>query len=384
MWHVASYVQRSSIMRRGSDPSINNFAIGNPHDMPLPAYVAALQQALEPQHKDWFAYQLDMSEAQAVVAASLHEKLGIPFETADITMTNAGFGALATALQAVVNPGDEVIFNLPPWFFYEILTVNAGATAVKIQVDRTTFDLDLDAIAAAITPRTRVIIVNSPNNPTGKIYAPATLERLAAILDDASRRNGRPIYLLSDEAYRRIVFDGNTFHTPLAFYPYSLMAYSYGKTLLAPGQRIGYLAMPPAMPGREQLRQAIQIVQMANGFLAPNQLLLHAIADLEPLSIDMTRMQRKRDRMVGALREMGYEVHVPEGTFYLLPKSPWEDDWAFVALMEQHDNFCLPGTVVEFPGFFRISLTANEEMIERSLPGFAAAIAHAHAHSPAR
>lgn len=380
MRHVANYVERSSFMRRANDPAINNFATGNPNDMPLPGYVSALQQAVEPQHKDWFGYQLDMSEAQHVVATSLRQELSIPFEPADITMTNAGFGALAIALQAVAGPGDEVIFNLPPWFFYETLTVNAGATPVKISVDRETFDLDLDAIEAAITPRTRVIIVNSPNNPTGRIYPAATLTQLATLLEAASRRNGRPIYLLSDEAYRKIVFDGNQFHSPLASYPYALMAYSYGKTLLAPGQRIGYLAMPPSMPDREQLRQAIQVVQMAGGLLAPNQLLLHAIADLESLSIDMAHLQHKRDWMVGRLREIGYTVHSPEGTFYLLPQSPWADDWAFVALLEEHNNFCLPGSVLEFPGFFRISLTANEEMIERSLPGFAAALEHAEAH----
>ncbi len=127
------------------------------------------------------------------------------------------------------------------------------------------------------------------------------------------------------------------------------------------------------MPDRDQLREAFRVVQLSGGFLFPNALLQHALADLDTISIDMARMQGKRDRMVGALREIGYDVHAPQGTFYLLPRSPWADDWEFTKLLEDHDILCLPGTVLEFPGFFRISLTASEEMVERSLAGFSAA-----------
>ncbi|MDQ4045037.1 MAG: aminotransferase class I/II-fold pyridoxal phosphate-dependent enzyme, partial [Chloroflexota bacterium] len=264
------------------------------------------------------------------------------------------------------------------------MIVSTGGVPVKVAVDPETFDLDLDAIAEAITPRTRVVIVNSPNNPTGRIYPPETLERLAAILHEASGRHGRPIWLISDEPYRRIRFHGAAFHSPLAYYPYAIMTYSYGKVLLTPGQRLGYLALPPTMPDREMLRDAIQAVQIAGGFLFPNAILQHAIAELETLSIDMEAMHAKRDRMVSALREIGYEVHEPDGTFYLLPRSPWEDDAAFVRLLEAHNILCLPGEVLESPGFFRISLTATEAMIERSLAGFAAAFAQAREHAPTR
>jgi aspartate aminotransferase len=142
------------------------------------------------------------------------------------------------------------------------------------------------------------------------------------------------------------------------------------------------LALPPTMPDREQLRAAIETVQFTHGFLFPNALLQHAIADLETLSIDMEHMHYKRDRMIGILSEIGYQVHVPEGTFYLLPRSPWSDDLAFIRLLGTHDILCLPGTVLEFPGFFRISLTASEEMIERSQRGFAEAFRYAQSHAP--
>jgi aspartate aminotransferase len=377
MRHFLSFIEDSGFFEMSEDPAINNFAVGNPQEMPLPGFVDAMREAAVPRDKDWFAYKFSDPETQEAVATALRDELGIPFEPADIAMTTGAFGALAVAMQVCIDPGDEVILNLPPWFFYEAMIVNAGGVPVKVAVNRATMDLDLEALEAAITPRTRAIIVNSPNNPTGRIYPPDTLRRLAELLTAASTRHRRPIWLISDEPYRRIRFDGAPFTSPLAYYPQSMMAYSYGKILLTPGQRIGYLALPPTLPNREQLRLAIQTVQVAGGFLFPNALLQHAIAELEGLSIDLQALQRKRDRMVGALREIGYDVHVPEGTFYLLPKSPWDDDSAFCRLLAEQGNLCLPGTVLEFPGFFRISLTASEEMVERSLSGFAAAYAHA-------
>jgi aspartate aminotransferase len=200
---------------------------------------------------------------------------------------------------------------------------------------------------------------------------------LGEILTRASERNGRAIYLLSDEAYSRIVFDGREYPSPVAFYPESFMVYTYAKTLLTPGQRIGYIAMSPHMAHREVIREAIFGAQIITGYAFPNALLQHALPDLEKLSIDMEHMQRKRDWVVGALRDMGYDLRSPEGTFYLLVRSPWEDDGAFVELLASHNILCLPGMIVEAPGHFRISLTANDDMIERGLPGFAAAMEEA-------
>jgi aspartate aminotransferase len=373
------WMARPEYAALAADPEVANFAVGNPQEMPLPDFVDTLRRAAEPRDKDWFAYKFSEPEAREVVAAALRAELGIAFEPDDIAMTTGGFGALATAIPLLVDPGDEVIINLPPWFFYEPMIAAAGGVTVKVSVDRETFDLDLAAIAAAITPRTRAIIVNTPNNPTGRIYPPATLERLAGILTAASERHDRPVWLIADEPYRRIRFDDAPFHSPLAYYPYALMTYSYGKVLLTPGQRLGYLAMPPTMPNREAMRQAIQVMQVAGGWLFPNAIMQHGIAGFERLSIDLAAMQRKRDRMVPALREMGYDVHAPEGTFYLLPRSPWADDMAFGRELAARKVLVLPGTVLEFPGFFRISLTASEPMIERGLDRFAAAMDHARA-----
>jgi aspartate aminotransferase len=289
-------------------------------------------------------------------------------------LTTGGYAALAVGMRLVADPGDEIIYSLPPWFSYEAIALEAGLIPVKVSVDRETFDLDVEAIAAAITPRTRIVIVNSPNNPTGRVYGPETLTRLAAVLDEASARNGRRIFILSDEPYNRIVFSGEQFCTPAEFYPYTLVAYSYGKTLLAPGQRIGYLALPPSLPGREALRLATENLQFAIGYAFPNAVMQYALPELEKQSIDIGRLERRRDMMVDALTDLGYDVHRPQGTFYLFPRSPMNDDEAFTRLLADHGVLVISGSAFEMPGFFRICLTATDETCEAALPAFAAAI----------
>ncbi len=361
---------------RGGGNEGADFTFGNPHDMPLPGVVDAFRTWIDPRDKDWFAYKTSEPKSRDIVAASLERLLGMPFESEDIAMTNGGFGAIVVALKLVANPGDEVIFSLPPWFSYEPICVEAGLAPVKVSINTETFDLDLDAIEGAITSRTRVVIVNTPQNPTGKVLSAEILTGLASVLDDASERTGQRIYLLSDEPYNRIVFDGFRHRSPLEFYPYAFMAYSYSKTLMVPGQRMGYLAMPPTMPreDREQLRVGIESLQYACGYLFPNALLQHAIENLEGMTLDVAHQQYKRDQVVDALLDMGYEVQRAEGTFYLFPKSPIPDDDEFTRLLAADGVFVLPGSVFETPGFFRICLTANDAMIERGLPGFERAI----------
>lgn len=371
----------SAWARRRHEPGIVDLTFGDPHEMPLPGVVQALQRAAVPESNDWFAYTTSTSEAQQVVARSLRERFGVAFEPEDIAMTTGGFGAISTALKAVTSPGDEVIFSLPAWPLYETMIREAGLVPVKVETDPFTFDLDLEAIAVAITPRTRIVIVNTPNNPTGKIYPASTLGRLAELLEAKSERYGEPIYILSDEPYHRIVFDDCRPVTPAAHYSRTLLAYSYGKVLLTPGQRIGYLAMPPSMPDREQLREDIMATQIASGWMFPNALLQHAIQDLEACSIDIDHLERKRDRLVDELREMGYEVHLPQGTFYLLPKVPMASESNFIDALADQGVFVIPGSMFGKPGYFRISLTANDSMIEQSLPAFKAAHEYAWANT---
>jgi aspartate aminotransferase len=249
----------------------------------------------------------------------------------------------------------------------------ADAVPVKVRVRSDDHDLDLDAISSAIGPRTRAVIVNTPNNPTGRIYPPATLTALADLLTAASRKWGRPIWLISDEPYARLVFSDAQFHSPSEFYPYTVISYSYGKVLLTPGERIGWLAISPSVPGRQALRKAVGVAQIAVGWLFPNAVLQYSIADLERLSIDLVALERKRDRVVAELAGAGYQLRPPEGTFYLWVRSPDPDDQAFCRLLAERQVLVLPGSIFEVPGYFRVSLTATSEMIDRALPVFRAA-----------
>jgi aspartate aminotransferase len=235
-------------------------------------------------------------------------------------------------------------------------------------------DLDLDAIERAITPRTRAVMVNSPHNPSGRIYPEDQLRGLATILERASERQGRRIYLLSDEAYARILFDGRTMITPGRFYPATFMVHSYSKTLLAPSQRAGYLAMPPSMPAREQLRGALLAGSIGVGAV-PDTAMQRAIPELEQLIIDIPSLQRRRDRMVEELRRHGYTLDSPEATFYLFPRSPIPDAIEFCSWLDERRVYTMPGEAFERPGHFRLSLTATDAMVERALPVLAEAIA---------
>ena len=366
------FFYESAYARRDpADPENCDFVAGNPQEMALPEYVESLQRWTVPQDKDWYAYKFNEPYAQEAAAAGLRERRGVPFEADDVLVTDGGFAGLNLCIRTVTDPGDEVIFLTPPWFFYEAIILGGEARPVRVPIDYGTWDLDVPAIEAAITERTSAIIVNSPNNPSGKIYPPETLRALADVLTAGSERIGHPIYLISDEAYSRIVFDGRAFPSPTEFYPYSFLVYTYAKQLLTPGQRCGYVALPPTMPDRQPMRDALLIAQLTHGgHGAPSNVLQRAIADIEQMIVDIGALQRRRDVMVEALSSYGYDLHSPEGTFYLLPTSPIPDDIAFVDRLAKDKVFVLPGAVVEMPGRFRISVTGSDEMVERALPIF--------------
>ena len=320
--HVFSWFMSGDWEQHHLDSGVADFTFGNPQELPLPGLVDALRSNAIPRDKDWFAYKMSEEEPRNVVAASLRERTGIDYRAEDIAMTAGAFGALGVTIRALADDGDDVIFLSPPWFFYELMIASAGATAVRVRLQPPGFDLDPDAIAAAITPRTRAVLVNSPHTPTGRIYGEPELRALGEVLREASARHGRPIALLSDESYNRIIFDGTDFRTPALDYDATITIYTYGKTTLAPGQRIGYAALHPEFPDRAAVGYRIFVQQLAAGWGFPNALLQHAIGDLERVSIDIHALQARRDRMVPALREMGYEVTNPQGTFYLMARSP--------------------------------------------------------------
>jgi aspartate aminotransferase len=357
--------------RRG-DPGICDLTFGNPHEMPLDGIVTALRERAIPHDKNWFAYKTSEEEPQAFLAQRLSRELALPFEPPDIALTAGAFAAIMVAFRLVLDAGDEAVISEPAWFCYEPMLLAADAVPRKVKLKAPRFDLDLAAIEAAIGPKTRLVIVNTPHNPTGRIYDDGTLKELAELLERASARYGHRVFLLSDEPYRRLRFGGREFTSPASFYPWTLIAYSYGKILLAPGQRLGYLAISPRMPAAE--RKALQDVmfstQMALGWCFPNAVMQYAVPDLENLSIDLAALTRRRDLLTATLTKAGYEVLMPEGTFYLWTK--WlkgnpERQWNRLA---DRDVFVLPGSTMNTTDYFRISLTASDSMIERALPAF--------------
>jgi aspartate aminotransferase len=357
-----------------AQPVIANFAAGNPQEPTLPSFVEALRRHSVPTSIDWFAYRLMHEPARQAAAASLTKELGTEFTAEDIFLTRGASGAIALALGALIDPGDEIVFLSPPWFFYEAMIIASGARPTRVRLDPPTFDLDADAIATALGPRTRAVIVNTPHNPTGRIYPAAALQRLAKVLTEAGHRYGRPIWIISDEAYSRILFDGRSFPSHGLFHPYSMLAHTYSKSALAPGQRLGFLVLARGLPETEAVRKALFTLSF---WSAPDAVMQYALPDIDRLLIDLTAMQHRRDHMVAALRAQGYELHIPEGTFYLLPRAPMTDDRTFCALLAEEGVVVLPGHAVELPGYFRISLTATDDMVERSLPIFARAIERA-------
>jgi aspartate aminotransferase len=372
---VKEFYFRSRYGERRGDPGIADFTFGNPHEMPLAGLVAAIREQAVPHNKDWFAYKSSEEAPQAFLAAAVGKELGLALEPPDIALTAGAFAAISVAFRLLLDAGDEAIFSEPAWFCYEPMLLAADAGPRKLVLKPPQFDLDLDAIDAAIGPRTRLVIVNTPHNPTGRIYAREALAALAERLERASQRIGRRVFLLSDEPYRRLRFDGRGFVSPAAVYPWTLVSYSYGKVLLAPGQRLGYLAISPLMPAaeRQALREAMFATQMALGWCFPNAVMQNALPQLEQLSIDVQALARRRDALGAALARGGHTVLPPEGTFYLWVKwAPGDPEQQWNALAD-HGVFVLPGSVMNARDYFRISLTASDEMVARALPAFSRA-----------
>ena len=369
---VKQFYFASRYGQRRGEPGICDFTFGNPHEMPLEGFVAALRERVTPKDNNWFAYKTSEEEPQAFLAQQLRRELALPFEPADIALTAGAFAAIMVAFRLVLDAGDEAVISEPAWFCYEPMLLAADAVPIKVRLKAPNFNLDFAAIEGAIGPKTRLVIVNTPHNPTGRICDDNALKQLADLLQRASAKFGHRLFLLSDEPYRRLRFDGRKFTSPASFYPWTLISYSYGKVLLAPGQRLGYLAISPLMPvvERKALQDAMFATQMALGWCFPNAVMQYAVRDFENLSIDLPSLTRRRDLLTATLAKAGYQVLPAEGTFYLWirwPNGNADGHWNRLA---DRDVFVLPGSIMNAKDYFRISLTASDSMVERALPAF--------------
>lgn len=284
-------------------------------------------------------------------------------------MTCGAAGALNVILKAILDPGDEVVTPAPYFVEYGSYVDNHGGV-LKTAPTRPDFNLDIEALAAAITPRTKAVLINSPNNPTGQVYPQESLEQLAGLLAERSRALKRTLYLLSDEPYRKIVYNGVDVPSIFAAYPDSVIASSYSKDISIPGERLGFLAVNPRAAHREALMAAAALTNRILGFVNAPALMQRVVACMQGMSVDIGQYKRKRDLLCEGLAEAGYKFTIPSGAFYLFPESPDPDDVKFVRALQEELILVVPGSGFGGPGHFRIAYCVTDETIVNAMPGF--------------
>jgi aspartate aminotransferase len=305
-------------------------------------------------------------EVREKIAGRLHERSGVPYSAADILMTNGAAGAINTVLKAILDPGDEVLVLSPFFPEYRFYIENHGGRMVSVETDER-FQPDPARIARAVTPRTRALILNSPNNPTGVIYS-------EAILREVNRALPEDVLVICDEPYRPLVFDGACVPEAVPIFGRAAIAWSWSKAQALSGERIGYLALPPELPGIEQLRSACTIAHRILGYINAPAIWQHVAAAEPDATIDIGDYQARRNLLCDAMTAMGYDAPRPQGSFYVFPKTPIPDDIAFIGLLQREGILAVPGTGFGRPGYMRLSLTIPRKAIERSLAGFQWAI----------
>jgi aspartate aminotransferase len=291
-------------------------------------------------------------------------------EARHVIMTCGAGGGLNVVLKTILNPGEEVIILTPYFVEYMFYIDNHGGTAETVATNPVTFQLDVAAIEAAIGSNTRAIIINSPNNPTGVIYPAATLQALGEMLARKEQQLGRTLFVISDEPYARLAYEGQSVPCIFSHIKNSVIVTSHSKDLALPGERIGYLAANPAMDGVEQFIAGAIFCNRVLGFVNAPALMQRLVTNLQEESVDIGAYQAKRDLLYEHLTTLGFKMVKPQGGFYLFPESPLEDDVAFAQLAQKHNILVVPGRGFGAPGYFRIAYCVELDMIHRSLPAW--------------
>lgn len=355
----------------GAD-KVFDFSLGNPNLPPPQEFHDTLRDTVTACGLGDHCYMPQSGYPQVCVAVAdyLAAEQGVVMEAPDIVMTCGAAGALNVIFKALLDPGDEVIVPTPCFVEYRFYVDNHGGV-LRMVTTHADFSLDLAAIAAAIGPRTKAVLINSPNNPTGQIYSAESLDRLGALLREKSRELDRTLYLISDEPYRKIVFDGRQVPSIFQAYSESLIATSYSKDLSIPGERIGFAAVNPGAAYKTEIRAAMTLANRILGFVNAPALMQRVVACLQGASVDMTQYRRKRDLLCEGLARAGYDFVVPPGAFYLFPRTPIADDVAFVRALQDELILTVPGSGFAAPGHFRIAFCVDDRTIVNALPGFA-------------
>ncbi len=358
----------------GAD-KVFDFSIGNPNIEPPIEFKEILRELIETAGDGQHSYMSnagyeDTRNTVAEYLSTQHKKI---FSRDDIVMTVGAGGALNIILKAILDPGDEVIIPTPCFMEYRFYVDNHQGIP-KFVTSRPDFSIDLETIKNAMTDKTKAVLINSPNNPTGRVYPREELDALASLLKEYSGKKGEPINLISDEPYKKIIFDGIKVPSIFEVYKDSFIATSFSKDLSLPGERIGYAALNPDMDDRVTVSSALVLANRILGFVNAPALMQRVINRLLNVSIDVNIYQKKRDLLCDGLASLGYEFFKPQGAFYLFPKSPIKDDIEFVSVLKDENILTVPGTGCGGPGHFRIAYCVSDETIINSMPGFERAI----------
>lgn len=358
----------------GAD-KVYDFSLGNPDIAPPESFHRSLLEMVENEAPNSHGYMANAGypEVRQAVARHLSAEHGLEFSDKHIIMTCGAAGALNVILKAVLNPGDEVIILAPYFVEYKFYIDNHGGIPVIVNT-KEDFTLDENAISRFISPRTKAVLINSPNNPTGQVYDEDVLVGLGELLSQKDRRYGQGIFLIADEPYRYITYDGLKVPSVFNAYKNSIVATSHSKDLSLPGERIGYIAVHPKGKHRDELISAMTLANRILGFVNAPALMQRVVAKLQEETVDISIYQRRRDLLCEGLASCGYEFLRPKGAFYLFPRSPEPDDTAFVKKLQAERILTVPGSGFGRPGYFRIAFCVPEETIQKALPGFRAAI----------
>lgn len=374
-----SFLERSSWIRRmfeegarlkaehGAD-KVFDFSLGNPNLEPPAEFDNAMRELLADKTPGMHGYMANAGypETRDAVAALVAREQGVPVRGADVVMTTGAGAALNVVFKALLDPGDEVIVPRPYFVEYGFYADNHGG--VLVPVDTTPdFDLDLSAVEAAITPKTRVVLINSPNNPTGRVYPAEAIQALGKLLERKWLETGRVIFLLSDEPYRHIIYDGVVVAPVMPSYVNSIIVSSYSKDLSLSGERIGYLAINPDIPDK-RLMPALVTANRILGFVNAPALMQRAVARLQGVTVDVTPYRENRDILYTCLVDAGFTVPHPDGAFYLFPKCPIEDDVEFTRELAAQLVLVVPGSGFGGPGHVRLAYCCSRASAEGALP----------------
>ncbi len=355
------------------DENVFDFSIGNP-SIPAPELVLQTMQRLltqrDPVALHGYTAAAGDPGVRQKLANNITARFGVPADPALMYMTCGAAASLTIVIKAITNPGDEVILLAPFFTEYPVFVENAGAKPVTVSCRPGDFDLDMDALAAAINEKTRAVLVNSPNNPTGVVYGEASIKRLAQLLEQRAAQFAHPITIIADEPYRELVYGDVQVPFIPKFYDDTIVCYSYSKSMSLPGERIGYIFVPPAAPMAKDVFAAICGAGRSMGYICAPSLLQHTVALCDGTPPELTVYDRNRTLLYEELNKIGYEVVYPQGAFYLFMKALEPDANAFYLRAKEYELLLVPSDDFGVPGYVRIAYCVSHEQIQRSLPAF--------------